>query len=158
MKIPMTKKGYEALQEELVRLRREERPKVIQAITEAREHGDLRENAEYKAAKEHQQFIDTRMAEIEHKLSNAQVVEISKGEADKIVFGVTVTLLDMESGQEKRYTLVGEEEADLDKGSISVQSPIGRALIGHRVGDIVEIHRPAGMIEYEVQSIIFEEA
>ncbi len=157
MKIPMTKKGYEALQEELVRLRREERPKVIQAITEAREHGDLRENAEYKAAKEHQQFIDTRMAEIEHKLSNAQVVEISKGEADKIVFGVTVTLLDMESGQEKRYTLVGQEEADLSKGSISVQSPIGRALIGHRVGDIVEVHRPAGMVEYEVQSIIFEE-
>ncbi len=157
MKIPLTKKGYDALQEELVRLRREERPKVIQAITEAREHGDLKENAEYKAAKEHQQFIDTRMAEIEHKLANAQVVEISKGEAEKIVFGVTVSLLDMESEEIKRYTLVGQEEADISKGSISVQSPIGRALIGHRVGDIVEVNRPAGIVEYEVQSITFEE-
>ena len=157
MKIPLTKKGYDALQEELVRLRREERPKVIQAITEAREHGDLKENAEYKAAKEHQQFIDTRMAEIEHKLANAQVVEISKGEAEKIVFGVTVSLLDCESEEIKRYTLVGQEEADINKGSISVQSPIGRALIGHRVGDIVEVNRPAGIVEYEVQSITFEE-
>lgn len=157
MKIPMTKKGYDALQAELTRLRREERPKVIQAITEAREHGDLKENAEYKAAKEHQQFIDTRMAELEHKLSSAQVVEISGGESETVVFGTTVALLNMETQEEKRYTLVGQDEADLKNGSISVQSPIGRALIGHRVGDIVEVHRPAGMIEYEVQSISFEE-
>ena len=157
MKIPMTKKGYEALQAELTRLRREERPKVIQAITEAREHGDLKENAEYKAAKEHQQFIDTRMSELEHKLSNAQVVEISSGQSDTVVFGATVLLLGIESQEEKRYTLVGQEEADIKNGSISVQSPIGRALIGHRVGDIVEVHRPAGIIEYQVQSICFEE-
>ena len=158
MKVPMTKKGYEALQAELTRLRREERPKVIQAITEAREHGDLKENAEYKAAKEHQQFIDTRMAELEHKLGNAQVVEISGGESETVVFGVTVSLLNMESQEGKRYTLVGEDEADIKNGSISVQSPIGRALIGHRVGDIVEVHRPAGMIEYEIQSICFKES
>jgi transcription elongation factor GreA len=158
MKFPMTKKGYEALQGELTRLRREERPKVIQAITEAREHGDLKENAEYKAAKEHQQFINTRMAELEHKLGNAQVVEISSGECETIVFGVTVSLLNMESQEGKRYTLVGEDEADIKNGSISVQSPIGRALIGHRVGDIVEVHRPAGMIEYEIQSICFKES
>ncbi len=157
MKIPMTKKGYDALQDELTRLRREERPKVIQAITEAREHGDLKENAEYKAAKEHQQFIDTRMAEIEHKLGSAQVVEIASGDSETVVFGVTVSLLNMETQEEKRYTLVGQDEADLKNGSISVQSPIGRALIGHRVGDIVEVHRPAGMIEYEIQSICFEE-
>jgi transcription elongation factor GreA len=157
MKVPMTKKGYEALQAELTRLRREERPKVIQAITEAREHGDLKENAEYKAAKEHQQFIDTRMAELEHKLGSAQVVEIARGESETVVFGVTVAVLNMETQEEKRYTLVGQDEADLKKGSISVQSPIGRALIGHRVGDIVEVHRPAGMIEYEIQSICFEE-
>jgi transcription elongation factor GreA len=158
MKVPMTKKGYEALQAELTRLRREERPKVIQAITEAREHGDLKENAEYKAAKEHQQFIDTRMAELEYKLGSAQVVEISTGESETVVFGVTVSLLNMESQEGKRYTLVGEDEADIKNGSISVQSPIGRALIGHRVGDIVEVHRPAGMIEYEIQSICFKES
>jgi transcription elongation factor GreA len=158
MKVPMTKKGYEALQAELTRLRREERPKVIQAITEAREHGDLKENAEYKAAKEHQQFIDIRMAELEHKLGSAQVVEISTGECETVVFGVTVSLLNMESQEERRYTLVGTDEADIKNGSISVQSPIGRALIGHRVGDIVEVHRPAGMIEYEIQSICFKES
>ena len=157
MKVPMTKKGYEALQAELTRLRREERPKVIQAITEAREHGDLKENAEYKAAKEHQQFIDTRMAELEHKLGNAQVVAISSGECETVVFGVTVSLINMESQEGKRYTLVGQDEADIKNGSISVQSPIGRGLIGHRVGDIVEVHRPAGVIEYEIQSICFEE-
>lgn len=157
MKIPMTKKGYEALQAELTRLKREERPKNIQAITEAREHGDLKENAEYKAAKEHQQFINTRMAEVEYKLANAQVVERAGGKIETIVFGVTVSMLNMESQEEKRYTLVGEDEADLKNGSISVQSPIGRALIGHRVGDIVEVQRPAGMIEYEIQSICFEE-
>ena len=157
MKIPITKKGYEALQAELARLRREDRPKNIQAITEAREHGDLKENAEYKAAKEQQQFIDTRMSELEHKLSNAQVVEISSGQSDTIVFGVTVLLLSLESQEEKQYTLLGQEEADIKNGSISVQSPIGRALIGHRVGDVVEVHRPAGGIEYQVQSIWFEE-
>lgn len=157
MKVPMTKKGYEALQAELTRLRRDERPKVIQAITEAREHGDLKENAEYKAAKEHQQFIDTRMGELEYKLGSAQVVEISSGTSAAVVFGVTVTLLNMETQEEKKYTLVGEDEADIKNGSISVQSPIGRALIGHRVGDIVEVHRPAGMIEYEIQSICFED-
>lgn len=157
MKIPITKKGYEALQAELARLRREDRPKNIQAITEAREHGDLKENAEYKAAKEQQQFIDTRMAELEHKLSIAQVVETASGQSDTVVFGVTVSILSLESQEEKRYTLVGQEEADIKNGSISVQSPIGRALIGHRVGDIVEVHRPAGVIEYQIQSICFEE-
>ena len=157
MKIPITKKGYDALQAELTRLRREERPKNIQAISEAREHGDLKENAEYKAAKEQQQFIDTRISELEHKLGNSQVVELSQGMSDTVVFGVTVSLLDMESQKEKRYTLVGQDEADIKNGSISVQSPIGRALIGHRVGDIVEVHRPAGVIEYEIQAIRFED-
>ncbi len=157
MKVPMTKKGYDALQAELTRFRREERPKNIAAITEAREHGDLKENAEYKAAKEQQQFISTRMAELEYKLGNAEVVEVTYGESEVIVFGVTVALLNMETQEKKRYTLVGQDEADLKNGSISVQSPIGRALIGHRVGDIVEVHRPAGMIEYEVQSICFKE-
>ena len=157
MKVPITKKGYDALQAELTRLRREERPKNIQAISEAREHGDLKENAEYKAAKEQQQFIDTRISELEHKLGNSQVVELSQGMSDTVVFGVTVSLLDMESQKEKRYTLVGQDEADIKNCSISVQSPIVRALIGHRVGDIVEVHRPAGVIEYEIQAIRFED-
>lgn len=157
MKIPMTKKGYEALHVELTRLRRDERPKVIQAILEAREHGDLRENAEYKAAKEQQQFIETRIAELEYKLGEAQVVETVGGQSDTVVFGTTVCLINLDSQEEKRYTLVGQEEADLKNGTISVQSPLGRALIGHRVGEVVEVHRPAGMVEYQIQAILFEE-
>ena len=153
----MTPAGKKALDKELEGLTKKDRPEVISDIEEARAHGDLKENAEYKAAKEHQQFIDTRMAELEHKLGNAQVVEISTGECEIVVFGVTVSLINMESQEGKRYTLVGQDEADIKNGSISVQSPIGRGLIGHRVGDIVEVHRPAGVIEYEIQSICFEE-
>jgi len=157
MKIPMTHRGYEALKSELVRLRKVDRPQNIQAIAEAREHGDLRENYEYKAAKEQQQFIVNRLAEIEYKLTEAQVIEVTPGPSDTVVFGATVQLVDLESNKEKRYRLVGQEEADLKTGSISVQSPIGRGLIGHAVGDIVEITRPAGTIEYEIQKIWFEE-
>ncbi|MGB0911133.1 MAG: transcription elongation factor GreA [Nitrospirales bacterium] len=157
MKIPMTQKGYESLKSELHRIRKEDRPKNIQAIAEAREHGDLRENAEYKAAKEEQQFIATRIAEIEYKLSEAEVIEVTPGPTDTVVFGATVLMVDMESNEEKQYRLVGQEEADLKTGSISVQSPIGRGLIGHKTGDVVEIKRPAGTIEYEIQKIWFEE-
>lgn len=157
MAVPITKKGYENLKAELVRLRKVERPKNIQDIAEAREHGDLRENAEYKAAKERQQFIDTRMAELEHKLGDAHVIEVSPGLSETVVFGATVLLLNLESDEKKYYTLVGQEEADLKNGSISVQSPIGRALISHRVGDVVQVNRPVGMIEYEIQEIFFQE-
>ena len=157
MSVPMTKKGYEALKAELDRLRKVERPKNIQDIAEAREHGDLRENAEYKAAKERQQFIDTRMAELEHKLGSAEVIEVTAGVSETVMFGATVRLINLESEEEKSYTLLGQEEADLKNGSISVQSPIGRALIGHRVGDIVQVNRPVGMIEYEIQEIYFQE-
>ena len=158
MGVPITKKGYEALVAELNRLRKVERPKNIQDIAEAREHGDLRENAEYKAAKERQQFIDTRTSEIEAKLADAQVIEVSQGQSETVVFGVTVRMSDVETEEEKTYTLVGLEEADLKNGSISVQSPIGRALIGHKVGDIVQVNRPAGMVEYEIHDIYFEES
>ncbi len=157
MAVPITKKGYENLKAELVRLRKVERPKNIQDIAEAREHGDLRENAEFKAAKERQQFIDTRMAELEYKLGDAHVIEVTAGMSETVVFGATVRLLNLESEEEKSYRLIGQEEADLKNGSISVQSPIGRALIGHRVGDIVKVNRPAGMIEYEIQEIFFQE-
>ena len=157
MAIPITKKGYANLRAELERLRKVERPQNIQDIAEAREHGDLRENAEYKAAKERQQFIDTRMAELEHKLGDAHVIEVVPGPSETVVFGATVRLLVLESDEEKSYTLIGQEEADLKNGSISVQSPIGRALIGHRVGDIVQVNRPAGMIQYEIKEIVFQE-
>ena len=157
MAVPITKKGYENLKAELDRFRKVERPKNIQDIAEAREHGDLRENAEFKAAKERQQFIDTRMAELEYKLGDAQVIEVTAGMSETVVFGATVRLLNLESDEEKLYTLIGQEEADLKNGSISVQSPIGRALISHRVGDIVKVNRPAGMIEYEIQEIFFQE-
>jgi transcription elongation factor GreA len=158
MKIPLTKKGYEGLKSELDRLRKEERPKVIQAISEAREHGDLRENAEYAAAKEQQQFLATRIAQIEHKLSQAHVLDGDSVSGDTVVFGTTVRLLDLQSQDEKQYRLVGQEEADIKNGTISVQSPIGRALIGHRVGEVVEINRPAGLVEYEIQDIWYEES
>ena len=157
MAVPITKKGYENLKAELDRFRKVERPKNIQDIAEAREHGDLRENAEYKAAKERQQFIDIRMAELEQKLSDANVIEVTPGSSETVVFGATVRLLDLESDENKSYTLIGQEEADLRNGSISVQSPLGRALISHRVGDIVQVNRPAGMIEYEIKEIYFQE-
>ena len=157
MGTPITKKGFEALRAELERLRKVDRPQNIQDIAEAREHGDLRENAEYTAAKERQQFLDARISEIERKLGEAQVIEVGSGTSDTVVFGTTVRLTDVESEDAKTYTLVGQEEADVKRGSISVQSPLGRALIGHRVGDVVQVHRPAGMIEYEIQAIFFQE-
>ncbi|MEC4673794.1 MAG: transcription elongation factor GreA [Nitrospirota bacterium] len=158
MAVPITKKGFEALRAELVRLRKVDRPQNIQDIAEAREHGDLRENAEYKAAKERQQFIGTRTSELEGKLVEAQVIEITPGKGDTVVFGATVRMTDVESEEEKTYTLVGLEEADIKNGSISVQSPIGRALIGHKVGDVVQVTRPAGKVEYEILDIYFEES
>ena len=156
MKIPMTKKGYDALRTELDRLHKEDRPKVIQAIAEAREHGDLRENAEYAAAKEKQGFIEARIAEIKHKLREAQIIEAPEGSSETVIFGSTVRIVDLQSGDEKQYTLVGQEEADIKKSLISVQSPIGRALIGHKVGEVVEVQRPAGTAEYEILQISFE--
>ena len=156
MKIPMTKKGFEALRTELDRLYKEDRPKVIQAIADAREHGDLRENAEYAAAKERQGFIEARIGEIKHKLREAQIIETREGSSETVVFGSTVRIVDLQSGEKKKYTLVGQEEADIKKALISVQSPMGRALIGHKVGETVEVQRPAGPIEYEIQQIFFE--
>ena len=157
MGTPITKKGFDALRAELERLRKVDRPQNIQDIADAREHGDLRENAEYTAAKERQHFLDARISEIERKLGEAQVIEGGSGTSDTVVFGTTVRLTDVESEDAKTYTLVGQEDADVKNGSISVQSPLGRALIGHRVGDVVQVHRPAGMIEYEIQAIFFQE-
>jgi transcription elongation factor GreA len=152
-KVPMTKTGFEKLKKELDHLMKVERPKNIKDIEEARGHGDLSENAEYHAAKERQGHIDAKKRELEHKLSHAQIIDLSKLSNEKVVFGATVTLADSESGETKKYTIVGQEEADLKKGKISVQSPVGKALIGHRVGDNVTIKTPAKTVEYEVQEI-----
>ena len=157
MPTPITKKGYEALKAELDRLRKVERPKVIEAIAEARAHGDLSENAEYDAAKERQGFIEARMNEIKGKLADARIIDTANLSSDTIVFGATVVIVETESNQEKRYTLVGQDEADLKNGKISVQSPVGRALIGKRVGDQVQVTTPARVVEYEIREIRFEE-
>lgn len=156
MKRPMTKEGFLKLQEELERLRKVERPKNIQDIAEARAHGDLSENAEYHAAKERQSFIEGRIRDLEFKIATAEIIDISSLNIDKVVFGATVHLLDLIKGEAKKYKIVGEDEADLKNGKISMNSPVGRALIGNKIGDIVTIKAPAGDREYEIQDISVE--
>jgi transcription elongation factor GreA len=158
MPTPITKKGYEALKAELDRLRKVERPRIIEAIAEARGHGDLSENAEYDAAKERQGFIEARLAEIETKLADARVIELTGRTSETVVFGATVLLIEQESRSKRQYTLVGQDEADLKFNRISIQSPVGKALIGRRVGDFVEVKTPAKTVEYEVLEIRFEES
>jgi len=157
MPTPITKKGYDALKAELDRLRKVERPKVIEAIAEARAHGDLSENAEYDAAKDRQGFIEARISEIESKLADARIIEITGRTTETVVFGATVLVIEQESQSKRQYTLVGQDEADMKFNKISVQSPVGRALIGKRVGDFVEVTTPTKMVEYEVVEIKFEE-
>ena len=157
MPTPITKKGYEALKTELDRLKKVERPKVIEAIAEARSHGDLSENAEYDAAKERQGFIESRISELERKLADARIIETAGRTSETVVFGATVLLLELEARQKKQYMLVGQDEADLKNGKISVQSPVGKALIGKRVGDQVTVTTPAKIVEYEVVEIRFDD-
>jgi len=154
--VPMTKESHEALQEELKRMIREERPKVIQDIAEARSHGDLSENAEYDAAKNRQGFIEGRILELQDKLARAYVVDLSNLKPDKVVFGATVTLYDTSSEEEVRYKIVGEEEADIKLGKISCTSPVGKALIGHKLDDTVKVKVPSGLKEYEIIEIKYE--
>jgi transcription elongation factor GreA len=154
--IPLTKESFEALQEELKRLIRVERPKVIQDIAEARAHGDLSENAEYDAAKNRQGFIEGRIQELNGKLARAYVVDLSNMKPDKVVFGATVTLYDTASEEEITYKIVGEDEADIKLGKISCTSPVGKALIGHKLDDSVKVTVPAGTKEYEIIDIKYE--
>lgn len=149
----MTKESYDALQEELKRTIRVERPKVIQDIAEARAHGDLSENAEYDAAKNRQGFIEGRIQELQDKLARAYVVDLTNLKPDKVVFGSTVTLYDTSNEEEVCYKIVGEEEADLKLGKISCTSPVGKALIGHKLDDSVKIKVPSGTKEYEIIEI-----
>ena len=154
--VPMTRESYDALQEELKRLIREERPRVIQDIAEARSHGDLSENAEYDAAKNRQSFIEGRIQELGDKLARAYVVDLSNLKPDKVVFGATVTLYETASEEEVTYKIVGEEEADIKLGKISCTSPVGKALIGHKLDDSVRVKVPAGLKEYEIVDIKYE--
>ncbi|MEK6805467.1 MAG: transcription elongation factor GreA [Pseudomonadota bacterium] len=150
-RIPLTLSGAEKLRTELRTLKSEARPKVIAAIAEARAHGDLRENAEYHAAKEQQSFIEGRIAEIETKLSNAQIVDVSSLKTNgKVVFGATVELADVDTDEKLKYQIVGEDEADSKKGMISINAPIARALIGKSEGDVAQVKTPAGERELEI--------
>lgn len=152
-RIPMTQRGYDALKEELKRLKTQERPAAVEAIRLAREHGDLSENAEYDAAKEKQGHIEGRISTFEDKLARAEVVDTSSMPLDRVRFGTRVVLEDAESGEEIVYTLVGEDEADVAQGLLSVTSPVGRALIGRQVDDEVSVTVPAGTRTYEVREI-----
>ncbi len=149
----MTVEGYAALDAELKRLKTEERPTVIAAISEARQHGDLSENAEYHAAKERQSFIEGRLAELEDKIARAQIIDPSKLSGKSIKFGATVSVLDEDSGAKAKYKIVGEDEADVRGGKISISSPIARAMIGKEEGDVVEVMAPGGPKSYEILKV-----
>lgn len=152
-KVPMTAAGFARLQEELKHLKSVERPAVIKAIAEAREHGDLSENAEYHAARERQSFIEGRVLELEDKISRAEVIDVSRLSGDDIKFGATITVADEDTDEELTYQIVGQDESDIKNGRLSISSPLARALIGKRVGDSVEVTTPGGSRLYEIVSV-----
>lgn len=153
-KVPMTVPGEAALRAELEDLKKVQRPRIVEAIAEARAHGDLKENAEYHAAREQQSFTEGRIQEIEGKLSHAQVIDVSKiPEGDKVIFGVTVTIINLDSDASVTYTIVGDDESDIKQSKISYQSPIARALIGKEIGDVVVVKTPSGEVEYEIDNV-----
>jgi transcription elongation factor GreA len=157
-RVPMTKGGLIRLKDELKRLKSVERPKIVKEIAEARAHGDLSENAEYHAAKEKQSHVEGRILQVEHWIASAEVIDVSKhAGSDRVIFGATVTLEDADSGDQVKYRIVGELEADLKQGKISVTSPIARALIGRSEGDAVTVQTPGGSREYEIQSVEYLE-
>ena len=156
-KIPMTANGAEQLKEELHRLKSVERPRIVSAIKEAREKGDLKENAEYHAAREEQSFMEGRIKDIEAKLSNAHIIDIkTMPVSTKVIFGSTVILVNLDDGKKVTYKLVGEDEADLKVGKISITSPLARALIGKDQDDVIELKMPSGITEYEISKVKYE--
>ena len=155
--IPMTRAGAEAIKRELKRLKSVERPKNVHEISDARDHGDLRENAEYHAAKEKQSHIEGRIQMLEDRLARAEIIDVKRLSGERVVFGATVSLEDTDSGAKTQYTIVGETEADLKKGRISITSPIARGLVGREVGDSVTIRTPGGEREYEILEVLFQE-
>ncbi len=153
-KVPLTARGAEKLREELERLKRVERPRIIQAISEARAHGDLKENAEYHAAREQQAFVEGRIKDIDGKLSHAHVIDVTKVQANgRVVFGATVIVLELDKDEEHSFQIVGDDEADLKLGMISVSSPIARALIGKSEGDVTSVEAPGGVREFEILEV-----
>lgn len=156
-KAPLTAKGAQRLREQLKELKTVDRPRITQAIAEARAHGDLSENAEYHAAREQQSFLEGRIAAIENALAHAQIIEVKSLNADgKIVFGATIDLMNLANDEEVTYQIVGEMEADIEKSLISITSPIARALIGKQEGDVVEVKAPGGAVEYEILEVRYE--
>jgi transcription elongation factor GreA len=155
-KVPLTARGAEKLREELDRLKRVERPRIIEAIAEARAHGDLKENAEYHAAREQQSFAEGRIKDIEGKLSNAQIIDVTMLPANgRVVFGATVKVLELDKDEELCYQIVGDDEADLKQGMISISSPIARCLIGKGVGDVASLAAPGGIREFEILDVLY---
>lgn len=155
-KFPMTLGGYQKLEEDLRKLKNEERPAVIQAIAEARAHGDLSENAEYHAAKERQGWIESQILDLEDKYTRADVIDVAKLDGDTVKFGATVTLIDEDTEEEKIWQIVGDLEADVKQRRISISSPIARAVIGKAVGDSVEVQAPGGARSYEIEKVIYK--
>ena len=156
-RVPLTVRGAELLREELKRLKSQDRPQVVAAIAEARAHGDLKENAEYHAAKEQQGFIEARIREIEAKLSQAEIIDVAKlNRNGRVVFGVTVVVADVDNGEEQTYQIVGEDEANIKEGRISVSSPLSRALIGRSEGDEVHVATPGGERDLEIVKVRYE--
>lgn len=153
-KVPMTVAGIAMLREELQRLKFVDRPRIINAIAEARAHGDLKENAEYHAAREQQSFVEGRILEIEGKLSAVQVIDVTQiGNSGKVIFGTTVTLTNIKTEGSVRYKIVGEDEANIQESKISISSPLARAMIGKYVGDVIEVRTPEGVMEYEIVDV-----
>lgn len=152
--VPMTAAGYKALEDELKQLKKVERPQIVEEIANAREHGDLKENAEYHAAREKQSFLEGRIQDLEGKLANAQVIDATQIKNDgKVIFGATVTVINVDTDEEVVYTIVGDDEADLKKNKISYAAPIARALIGKYEGDEVDVEAPSGIIAYEIEKV-----
>ena len=153
-KVPMTVEGAESLRKELDQLKKVDRPRIVAAIAEAREHGDLKENAEYHAAREQQSFCEGRIQEIEGKLSNAQIIDVKTiPESDKVIFGATIDLINVDTDASVSYRIVGDDEADIKNNKISVSSPIARAPVGKEVGEIVVVRAPGGDVEYEIDAV-----
>ena len=152
-KLPMTADGLVKLKSELENLKNSERPNIIKAIAEAREHGDLSENAEYHAAREKQSFIEGRISELENKISRAEVIDISSLDNSKITFGATVKITDLSSDETHIYTIVGADESDIEKNLISISAPLGRAMINKTINDVIEVTTPGGLKEYQINSI-----
>jgi transcription elongation factor GreA len=154
-RVPMTAEGYERLEAELRKLKTEARPAVIRALSDAREHGDLSENAEYHAARERQGFVEARVRELEDKVSRAQVIDVSKLSGNTVKFGATVTLAEEESGEETTYQIVGADESDISQGRLSITAPLARAMIQKSVGDIATVQTPGGSKSYEIVAVAF---